>query len=412
MNNIIKCTQLLCLPAPKRLLLLPAPQAQFIAMYRHYSKNKKGLVKVSGARRVPLTLFNYKTPFSFDSLNSSGSVNLFTTNVDLRPKNGAKFEPTAGPQTSLNEYIKTNDSLLTYSHKDNFEDESKLKGFSVQRYIFYSPLKYRRQMRIIMAGAKGVYVLLGARLNMEGQFERIESYVGASYTNAYRRICCYYKKSIYDNRKVTRFVREVGILNFKIIFFKICKLNSINTVYKGATIELEDFFINKLSPSLNVATKSALSDGGSERATHVFFYNEFKTVLLFSFETFSSLINAEMCERSIRKHIKAKSLYLGAFFITTSPLSDVSNQPFCATLEQFKKVVTVARISWKVLLDTKLQKKVYIYNKNKQNLLITLPSQKSLVRIFNYELTTLGKYINSGDIYFFRKFCFAAPRRA
>jgi hypothetical protein len=68
-----------------------------------------------------------------------------------------------------------------------------------------------------------------------------------------------------------------------------------------------------------------LSDGGS--GTHVFFYNEFKTVLLFSFETLSSLVNAEMCEKSIRKHIKAKSLYLGAFFITTSPLSDVSDQP-------------------------------------------------------------------------------------
>lgn len=71
---------------------------------------------------------------------------------------------TAQDKTHLNEYIKNNDSLLTYSHQQNFEDESKLKGFSVQRYIFDCPFKDRKRMRIIMTGAKGVYVLLGVRL--------------------------------------------------------------------------------------------------------------------------------------------------------------------------------------------------------------------------------------------------------
>jgi hypothetical protein len=257
-------------------------------MYRHYSKNKKGLVKVSGARRVPLTFFNYKTPFSFDSLNSSGSVNLFTTNVDLRPKNGAKFEPTAGPQTSLNEYIKTNDSLLTYSHKNNFEDESKLKGFSVQRYIFDTPSENRKEMRRIMAGAKGVYVLLGERLDLEGKFERIESYVGGTYTDAYRRICCYYKNSYQDRkRKVKRFIREVGIGSMKIIFFKISEINPLKKDFRGAATELEAHFMDRINPTLNVATKAFLSDGG--RGTPVFVYNKSKDQLLYIFETITAL---------------------------------------------------------------------------------------------------------------------------
>ena len=98
-------------------------------------------------------------------------------------------------------------------------------------------------------------------------------------------ISCYYKNSEQDSdRPIKRFISEVGIKSMKIIFFKICVINPSKPVNREAAAELEEFFMNKLSPSLNVATNSFLSDGGSGRGTRVFVYNKSITKLLYIFE--------------------------------------------------------------------------------------------------------------------------------
>jgi hypothetical protein len=113
-----------------------------------------------------------------------------------------------------------------------------------------------------MGRAKGVYVFLGARLNSEGQFARIETYVGGSFADAYRRISDYYQESylLAEDRNFTDFILEVGIENLIIIFFKIIQLDQSKRVTAKAASELELYFIDKLKPSLNSTRNSNLHE--------------------------------------------------------------------------------------------------------------------------------------------------------
>ena len=113
---------------------------------------------------------------------------------------------------------------------------------------------------------------MGARLNSEGQFARIETYVGGSFADAYRRISDYYQESylLAQDRNVTDFILEVGIENLIIIFFKIIQLDQSKRITAKAASELELYFIQKLKPSLNSTRNSNLHEKyGTSRAKGV-----------------------------------------------------------------------------------------------------------------------------------------------
>jgi hypothetical protein len=104
-------------------------------------------------------------------------------------------------------------------------------------------------------------------------------------------------------------------------------------------------------------------------------------------------------EDTIYKHIKANSLYLAAFCISLSLLPGLSEEPLCTSVEEFKKLVAVAREDWVISSHYGNRKQIFIYSANKKELLITLSSKLKLEQIFNVDRATLNKYVNSGGIF-------------
>jgi hypothetical protein len=64
-------------------------------------------------------------------------------------------------------------------------------------------------------------------------------------------------------------------------------------------------------------------------------------------------------------------------------------------------LVIGAKQSWKTnhWKGQSQSKKIYVYNQNQQKLLITAPSMASLIKGFNFDKSTLVKYLKSGECY-------------
>jgi hypothetical protein len=103
-------------------------------------------------------------------------------------------------------------------------------------------------------------------------------------------------------------------------------------------------------------------------------------------------------EVTIYKHIKANSLYLAAFYISLSPLPGFSEEPFCTSVEEFRKLVAVARKDWENSSHYGNSKQIFIYSANKKELLITLSSKEKIRKILNIGKHTLNEYVNSGVV--------------
>ena len=104
------------------------------------------------------------------------------------------------------------------------------------------PFNNRNQIAEVAKGAKGVYIFEVINENIA------DAYVGVS-INLYNRVCSYFMPSILNkaDRKVLRYFKANGFKNVKLTLLI---LNSDATWEQA--IELEQYYIDLLSPKLNV----------------------------------------------------------------------------------------------------------------------------------------------------------------
>jgi hypothetical protein len=130
----------------------------------------------------------------------------------------------------------------TYENNSLGNNKKIYKGNNhpAKKYEILDPFSNRSKIAEIAKGAKGVYIF---------EIENINScYVGSS-INLYNRVCSYFMPSILSkaDRKVLRYFNKYGFDNVKLILY------ILDANYSGEQVlELEQYYINLLSPNLNV----------------------------------------------------------------------------------------------------------------------------------------------------------------
>jgi hypothetical protein len=158
---------------------------------------------------------------------------------------------------------------------DNYAPFLLDKKLPVERKTFFNPLKKRSKIRAFTCKFKGVYIWIGkkdsvallkekAKGNLQPKpkaKDPLEIYVGASYTDLYKRLCHYYCKHR-KPRPVVTFLQKTGLQNCSLVVYRFKKdyqLKHLNFSKKDKNSEsflvvskLEFYIIQLLKPSLNI----------------------------------------------------------------------------------------------------------------------------------------------------------------
>ena len=142
---------------------------------------------------------------------------------------------------SLNHPLKTDMKNEVIKNKSTGQNNNK-KGFNHphKKVEILDPYHNRTQIAKVAKKSKGVYLFEIENLNIK--------YVGCS-INLYNRVCSYFMHSIFSkaDRKVIRYFNKYGFSQVKLTLFILEEHFTWEQV-----IELEQYFIDSLSPHFNV----------------------------------------------------------------------------------------------------------------------------------------------------------------
>ena len=155
------------------------------------------------------------------------NINLFN-NINFL---SYKFSGVATPAL----HVKISNKNISYNNSPKKRYKHPYKEFLIN-----DPFNNRSEIAKVAKGEKGVYLFEIKSKNLK--------YVGSS-INLYNRVCSYFMSSILtkSDRKVLRYFNKYG---FKHVNLTLFIMNSESTW--DQIIELEQYFINILSPELNV----------------------------------------------------------------------------------------------------------------------------------------------------------------
>ena len=178
------------------------------------------------------------------------------------------------------------------------------------------PFYNRDKIAKVAKGSKGIYI-----------FEVINEqmvYVGSS-INLYNRVCSYFMPSILaqSNRRVLRYFNKYGFKNVKLTLLVMEPFSTWDQV-----IELEQYYIDFLSPDLNVdfiaggyfgyhepMSQEARDKLRKERGTPIYIYDTMTKALIFVSDSKQWLYsNLRMDHRTLDNCLLNGSLYLNRFY--------------------------------------------------------------------------------------------------
>lgn len=158
---------------------------------------------------------------------------------------------------------------------DNYAPALLNEKLPLERKAFLNPFKERSETRAFTCKFQGVYIWIGKKDSFALLKEKakgnlqlkpkpqapFEIYVGASYTDLYKRICHYYQQ-VCKPRPVVTFLQKTGLQNCSLVVYRFKKnyqLKYLNLCKKDKNSEsflvvskLEFYLIYLLKPSLNV----------------------------------------------------------------------------------------------------------------------------------------------------------------
>jgi len=274
--------------------------------------------------------------------------------------------------------------------------------FKSKRYIIKDPFSNRDKIAEVAKGAAGVYIF---------SMEKSSSlYVGSS-INLYARIVSYFMPSIINNadRRVLRYFKNHG---FSDVILTIFVLDPGATA--EMTINLEQYFIDHLSPEFNVDLVAGGSTGyhktmstearlrlRKDRGISFYVYDSFTHSLIYKFfskqEAYDSI---KIDHNSLNHCLKNADLYLARFLLSVEPIAEL---PFVSEISKSELIELIASVKCQYKSIQKNSKKLLATNVKEPGLTKIYNSIGSFAAAVKGDRSTIRTYINgsrpAGSLY-------------
>lgn len=310
--------------------------------------------------------------------------------------------PPSGARSNINN---NNNQIRTYStfgkdsksgksiSKINYNTPKKGYKHSFKEFIILDPFNNRSKIAEVAKGAKGIYI-----------FELIDKkalYVGSS-INLYNRVCSYFMPSILakSDRKVLRYFNKYGFNNVKLTLF----ILDITATWEQI-IELEQYYIDNLSPNLNIDLVAggyngyhmAMSQEARDklkklRGTPIYVYDILSKSLIFISDSKQWLYdNIAIHHVSLDNCLNNGYLYLNRLFFS---LDLISEFPYEAIITNEKLIILVNKIRSEYTPNQPASKIILAENILHSELNKTFQSLGELSRHLKGDRGTIRSYLN------------------
>lgn len=238
-----------------------------------------------------------------------------------------------------------NDGYNTNNEKNIFPNNDK-NGKSKHKYVKVlvdDPFNNRNIILELAKKQRGVYLWE----SLDGK----DMYVGSS-INLYNRISSYFMPSILNTkaRRVLRYLNKYGFNNIKLTIYIMGPYSSLEQV-----VELEQYFMDSLKPSLNVdpiASSSGYHSPMSQemreklrklRGTPVYIYDVKDFNLLYIFDSKQQVYNLiNIHHVTLNNCLNSGTIYLDNFFFSLD-LIEESPKTNILSLDELKKIILYKR---------------------------------------------------------------------
>jgi hypothetical protein len=194
---------------------------------------------------------------------------------------------------------------------------------SYKKIEMLDPYHNRNKIAEVAKGAKGVYIFEVVNKNI--------CYVGSS-INLYNRVCSYFMPSILNkaDRKVLRYLNKYGFTDIKLILL----ILDSNSTWEHV-LELEQYYIDTLSPKLNVdlvaggynGYHSPMSQEARDRLRKlrgipIYLYDTTTKSLIFISDSKQWLNNIGILHKTMKICLMNGNLYLNRFYLSIDLISE------------------------------------------------------------------------------------------
>jgi hypothetical protein len=248
----------------------------------------------------------------------------------------------------INNIKDSNNSLLIKEDKIDAEriikpSADRKSPHSHKKIEILDPYHNRNKIAEVAKGAKGVYIFEVKNQNI--------CYVGSS-INLYNRVCSYFMPSILKkaDRKVLRYLNKYGFTDIKLILL----ILDSNSTWEQV-LELEQYYIDILSPKLNV---DLVAEGGYNgyhspmsqearnrlrklRGIPTYLYDTTTKSLIFISDSKQRLNNIGIHHKTMKNCLMNGNLYLNRFYLSIDLISEFPFESILDTEELISLINTV-----------------------------------------------------------------------
>lgn len=292
----------------------------------------------------------------------------------------------------------TNNIRITdpFNNNNNRNNEDDIPKYT--KIFIENPFKNRKLLLKVAKNQKGVYVWEDNK----------HVYVGHS-INLYNRISSYFMPSILKTRarRVLRYFNKYGFNNANLTIYIIDENSSIDNVVK-----LEQYFIDRLKPSLNVdliASSSGYHEPMNQeirdrlrkqRGTPIHIYNVEDFTLLYIFESKQHMYdNINIHHKTLNNCINAGDIYLDTFFFSIDLIEESENTNILS-LDEIKKLVFNKREIYNVKHPA--AKGILAEFKDDSSKNLIFPSLNSLANHLNGDRQVIREYLKGEKSSYYR----------
>ena len=261
-----------------------------------------------------------------------------------------------------------------------------------KKYEILNPFSNRSKIAEVAKEAKGVYIFEIENKNL--------SYVGSS-INLYNRVCSYFMPSILSraDRKVLRYFNKYGFDNVKLILY----ILDVNCPWEQV-LELEQYYIDLLSPNLNVdliaggysGYHAPMSQAAKEalrkiRGIPIYVYDNVTKSLIFISDSKQWLYeNINIHHTTLDNCVISGKLYLNRFFLSLDVISEL---PYEAILTSKELVLLLETVKSKYKPNHPKSKTILAENMVNSQLNTTFSSIGELAKHLKGDRSTIRGYI-------------------
>ena len=279
------------------------------------------------------------------------------------------------------------------------------KNHPVIKVEIMNPFNNRDKIAEVAKGATGVYIFEVINENTANDI-----YVGVS-ISLYSRVCSYFMPSILNkaDRKVLRYFKENGFKNVKL---------TLLILNNGATweqaIELEQYYIDLLSPTLNVdkvaggyngyhapMSQEAIDRLRKLRGKTVYMYDTVTKTLIFISDSKQWLFsNIHIHHVSLDNCLDYAKLFLDRFLFSIDPISEF---PYESILTEQELISLIEEVKAQYTPNQPKSKAILAENVVNPKLTKTFPSINELAKHLKGDRSTIRDYILGRSTGLYRK---------